>query len=196
MYVVLDTETTGLYPHKGHEIISYAGIKLDKDLNEIDRQHIRIKANFERADPQALKVNKYKPKLWSTALDPHTAANKIAAFMRDCIPVAHNWDFDRSFILKLFQDHAPHCKILRRGIDTIALASAAFIPLGYKSMSMQSICNILGWPKQTHDALDDTLMAVALFRLLYPQNIQNVLKVRFMIYRGKLRTYTNPFSMK
>tara|TARA_R100000664_G_C2748320_1_gene135772 strand:+ start:431 stop:1021 length:591 start_codon:yes stop_codon:yes gene_type:complete len=196
MYVVLDTETTGLYPNRGHEIISYAGIKLDKNLNEIGRMHIKIQANMQNADPQALRVNRYKPKLWHGACNPDQAAIKIASFMRDCIPVAHNWDFDRSFILKLFADHAPHCKILRRGIDTIALASAALIPLGYTSMSMSSICKIFGWPKQTHEALDDTLMCVALFRLLYPHNIQNVFKVRIMIYRAKIGMYKNPLSQK
>lgn len=196
MYVILDTETTGLYAHQGHEIISYAGIKLDKNLNEIGRMHIKIRANIENADPSALRINKYKPQLWKTAIEPRQAAIKIAEFMRDCIPVAHNWDFDRSFILKLFSDHAPHCKILRRGIDTIALASAAFIPLGYQSMSMQSICKILGWPNQTHEALDDVLMCTALFRLLYPHNIQNVIKVRILIYRAKIGMYTNPLSKK
>lgn len=195
MFVVLDTETTGLYPYRGHEMISFCGIKLDKDLNEIGRLHLRIKPlQIENASKEALKVNGYKANLWNDAIDPDIAAEQIATFMKDCVPVAHNWDFDRGFLLNHFRKHAPHCKILRRGIDTIALASAAFMPYNIKSMSMQQIAKIMGWPKQPHRAYEDTLYCVQLFKLLYPYSIKNVLKVRFFILRDKMRPYFNPLT--
>ena len=195
MFVVLDTETTGLYVYKGHEMISYAGIKLDKDLKEIDRLHIRIKPQkIEVADPTALRINGYNKHYWENALEPTEASEKIADFMRDCIPVAHNWDFDRTFILSMFRNHAPHCKILRRGIDTVTLASSAFLPYGYKSVSMQQISEIMGWPKQPHRALEDTLYCVQLFRLLYPVGIKSAIKVHAVMLRAKMRPYLNPLT--
>ena len=116
----------------------------------------------------------------------------IADFMAGCIPVAHNWPFDRAFILKLMSDHVPQKKIMRRGIDTISLASAALLPRGYQSMSMSRIAELLGWPEQTHDALDDALMCTQLFRLCYPMGIESVIKMHFAIYRAKLALYINP----
>lgn len=196
MFIVLDTETTGLYSNR-HEMISFAGIKLDANLNEIDRLHIRIKPqNIQNADPKALEVNGYTHNDWRDAADPKEAAYIIATFMRDCIPVAHNWPFDRGFILAHLSKYAPEQKILRRGIDTVSLASAALMPHGYKSMSMETIAAAFGWPKQTHEALDDTLMCVQLFRLLYPFGIRATIKVHLLLYRAKIDLYLNPLSNK
>ena len=199
MFVVLDTETTGLYPYRGHEMISFAGIKLDKNLKEIARLHIHIwPQNIGDADPKSLRINGYTPDQWSKcgALDPKRAAFAISDFMDSCIPVAHNWPFDRGFILKFLQDHAPQRRILRRGIDTIALASSALMPHGFSSMSMSSIAKIFGWPPQTHEALDDVLMCAQLFRLCYPLSVRNALKVHMMLYRAKIGLYLNPLRGK
>lgn len=192
MYVVLDTETTGLYP-KTYEMISFAGIKLDKDLKEIDRLYIKIKPqHIQRADPQALRVNGYTHQKWESATDPKEAGHLIANFMRDCIPVAHNWPFDRGFILAHLTKYTPDRKILRRGIDTVSLATSAFLPHGYKSMSMQSIASLLGWPIQPHRALEDALMCAQLFRLLYPLGARSVIKVRVALICASIRPYINP----
>lgn len=196
MYVVLDTETTGLYSNR-HEMIAYCGIKLNAQLEEIGRLHIKIKPqNIAQADPQALRVNGYTANKWRDAIEPTKAGNMIADFMRDCIPVAHNWPFDRGFILAHLNKYTNGRKILRRGIDTVSLASAVLIPMGYKSVSMHTIADIFGWPTQTHEALDDTLYCMQLFRLLYPYNVRNMIKVHAMIYRAKIRMYTNPMRGK
>ena len=196
MYVVLDTETTGLYSNR-HEMIAYCGIKLDKNLNEIGRLHIKIKPiNISQADPDALQINGYTQNKWRNAKEPQEAAHLIANFMRDCIPVAHNWPFDRSFILAHLNKYANGRKILRRGIDTVSLSSAVLLPMGYKSVSMQKIADLFGWPTQTHDALDDTLYCVQLFRLLYPYNARNLIKVRALLYCAKIRLYINPMRGK
>jgi len=195
MFVVLDTETTGLYPYKGHEMIAFAGIKLNKDLEEIDRLHVHIwPTDSKMLDPDAVKINKFSLDEWAKrkATTPQKAAYMIADFMAGCIPVAHNWPFDRAFILKLISDHVPQKKIMRRGIDTISLASAALLPRGHQSMSMSRIAELLGWPEQTHDALDDALMCTQLFRLCYPMGIESVIKMHFAIYRAKLALYINP----
>ncbi len=194
MYVVLDTETTGLYPYRGHEIISFAGIKLNSKLQEISRLCIKIHPKrITNADPRALQINGYSDFQWKKyGISREEAAIKIADFMQDAIPVAHNWSFDRMFLLKLLKEEAPDRKILRRGIDTISLASAALIPLGYSSMSMSNICKIFGWPEQTHRAMDDTLMCVQLFRLLYPMNTRNRLKLQILLYRARIKSYLNP----
>jgi DNA polymerase III alpha subunit (gram-positive type) len=193
-FVVLDTETTGLRAYF-HECVSFAGIKLDRNLREIDRLVIKIRPlHPERADGQAIQINGYSPARWAGALTPDEAAPKIAEFMKDCTPVAHNWAFDRGFILALFKTAGrTDLKIMRRGIDTIALAIAAFGPYDMKSYSLESIGALLGWPRQKHRAEADAIMTVALFRLLYPNSIKTALKVQMIVLYAKIRGITNPY---
>jgi DNA polymerase III alpha subunit (gram-positive type) len=193
--VVLDTETTGLRAYY-HEMVSFAGIKLDKNLQEIDRLVLKIKPKYpERSDKQALRVNGYSASRWENAIDPIDAGPKIAAFMCDCIPVAHNWAFDRGFILALFKSiNRQDLKITRRGIDTIALSIAAFGPYNLKSYSLDSIGQLFGWPKQIHRAEADAVMCLALFRTIYPTNVKTAIKINALMLYAKIRGFINPFS--
>ena len=80
-YVVLDTETTGLRSYH-HEIVSFAGIKINEQLQEIDRLVIRIKPKHpERADREAMRINGYSAARWVDAMDPEVAGPRIADFM-------------------------------------------------------------------------------------------------------------------
>lgn len=193
-FVVLDTETTGLRAYY-HEMVSFCGIKLDQDLREIDRLVVKIRPlHLNRADSEALRINGYSPSKWADAMDPDEAAPLIAEFMRDCTPVAHNWAFDRGFILALFKATGrTDLRIMRRGIDTIALSIAAFGPYGLKSYSLESIGSMLGWPKQKHRAEADTVMCYALFRLLYPMSIKTAIKIQSIVLYAKIRGILNPY---
>ena len=193
-YVVLDTETTGLRAYY-HEIVSFCGIKIDKDLREIERLTLKIlPLNPQRADPEAIKINGYSSHRWRGALPPDEAAPKIAEFMRDCIPVAHNWAFDRGFILALFKAGGRQdLKIIRRGIDTIALSIAALAPYGIKTYSLDAIGGLLGWPKQKHRAEADAVMCLALFRILYPLSVKTAIKIKLIILYAKIRGIINPY---
>ena len=195
-FVILDTETTGLRAYH-HEIVSFAGIKVDKNLREIDRLVIKIKPLYpERSDSEAMKINGYSMNRWADALSIEEAAPAIAYFMKDCCPVAHNWSFDRGFILALFRSaKRTDLKIMRRGIDTIALSLAAFAPYGIKSYSLDSIGSLLGWPKQKHRAEADAIMCLVLFRLLYPMNYKTALKIKAIMLYSKLREVINPYNV-
>lgn len=194
-YVILDTETTGLRAYY-HEIVSFCGIKIDKDLREIERLTLKISpSNPERADPEAIKINGYSSARWRGAISPDEAAPMIAEFMRDCTPVAHNWAFDRGFILALFKSVGRNdLKIMRRGIDTIALSIAAFGRHGVKSFSLDHIGRMLGWPRQKHRAEADAVVCLALFRLLYPAGIRTAAKIHLIVYYAKIRGIINPYN--
>jgi len=194
-YVILDTETTGLRSYH-HEIVSFAGIKLDSSLREIERLVIKIKPkHLERADNEALKINGYSSHRWKDALDPEEAGPMIADFMKNCVPVAHNWPFDRGFILALFKSiNRNDLRIMRRGIDTIALSLAAFGPYGVKSYSLDSLGQLFGWPKQPHRAEADAVMCLALFRIVYPVSIKTALRIKMLMLYSSMRGMVNPFN--
>lgn len=194
-FVILDTETTGLRSYH-HEIVSFAGIKVNKQLQEIDRLVIKIKPKYlERADNEAMRINGYSHTRWANALDPEIAGPKIAEFMDGCIPVAHNWAFDRGFILALFKSiDRSDLRIMRRGIDTVALSISAFGPYGMKSYSLDSIGQIFGWPRQLHRSEADAVMCLALFRTIYPTGIKTALKIKMLMIYAKGRGLINPLS--
>ena len=194
-YVVLDTETTGLRAYY-HEMISFAGIKLNSDLEEIDRLVIKIRPQYpERSNHEALKINGYSPSRWANSLSPEEAAPMIAAFMQNCTPVAHNWSFDRGFILALFKScDRQDLKIMRRGIDTISLSISAFGQFGLKSYSLDNIGNLFGWPKQTHRAEADAIMTTVLFRQLYPNTVKTAIKIQLIMFYAKIRGILNPYK--
>ena len=194
-FVILDTETTGLRSYH-HEMVSFAGIKINEQLQEIDRLVIKIKPKYpERADKEAMKINGYSPARWAGAMDPDVAGPKIADFMAGCTPVAHNWAFDRGFILALFKSIGrSDLRIMRRGIDTIALSIAAFGPYNIKSYSLDSIGQLFGWPRQLHRAEADAVMCLALFRTLYPTGIKTSIKIKTLMMYAKARGLINPLS--
>lgn len=194
-FVILDTETTGLRSYH-HEIVSFAGIKVNAQLQEIDRLVVKIKPKYpERADKEAMRINGYTPNRWIDAMDPEDAGPKIAAFMAGCTPVAHNWAFDRGFILALFKSiQRPDLRIMRRGIDTIALSMAAFAPYSIKSYSLDSIGQLFGWPKQLHRAEADAVMCLALFRTIYPISIKTSIKIHLLMMYARGRALINPLG--
>lgn len=193
MFVILDTETTGLYPYKGHEMISFAGIKTDKDLNEIDRLVVKIHPKRpDRIDPEARRINGYHQNRWRDAISQKDAIEQIASFMSGCVPVAHNWAFDRAFLFSTLKNAGVDRTIPRRGIDTITLATSAFYQHGIRSFSMQSMCDLLGWPKQPHRAEADAVLCLALFKLLYPMTIRTAIKVQLIVTIAKIRKLFKP----
>ena len=194
-FVILDTETTGLRSYH-HEIVSFAGIKVNAQLQEIDRLVIKIKPKYpERADKEAMRINGYSPARWADAMDPDDAGPKIADFMSGCTPVAHNWAFDRGFILALFRSIGrSDLQIMRRGIDTIALSIAAFAPYGINSYSLDSIGRLFGWPKQKHRAEADAVMCLALFRTLYPTGIKSSLRIKALMVYARVQSLINPLG--
>jgi len=71
---VLDTETTGLKSDY-HEIIQYAALLCDNNLNVIDSKVAKIKPRWvERASKKALEINGYHPRTWNPEYDSHERA--------------------------------------------------------------------------------------------------------------------------
>ena len=161
--IFLDTETTGLQPLKYgepyHEIIEFAALVLDDNMRlqcVIDRKYHMRRPGW--ADPNALKINKYDPKLWDhTAVEwtYKTVGDLVALLNQPCVLVGHNISFDVRFLRALiigeygYEWRVPPC------IDTRALARLAW---GYDSLTLDSIRERRGWQKAgAHSAFKDAL---------------------------------------
>ena len=136
--IVLDTETTGLDPRRGHRVIEIACVEID-DLIPTGR-HFHCYIHPERdIDPDAQRVH-------GISLDflegmPRFADDSVAQalidFVGDAVLVAHNAGFDRGFV-----NHelglaglTPWPEV--RWVDTLALAQKRFPGM---SNSLDALC--------------------------------------------------------
>ncbi len=107
----VDVETTGFDP-KRHEIIQICVLPLDSNIQPLKEYmpfYIDLKPNrVENIDPEAIEINKSRlAKLILAGLDQDCAVDLFYNWFqklnlgqkKKIVPLAHNWPFDRSFII-------------------------------------------------------------------------------------------------
>lgn len=169
IYVVLDTETTGLKYEDGEQIIEIGAVKLQNNNNIIDRYHTYIKP----------KDNKEVSK---TAIDVHGITNEFLQdkplfteivndfldFINDatCI-ICHNAEFDINFINYQLKELDTKTIKTECVIDTMRLAMKL---LPNKKYSLDNLCKIYKIDASSrikHGALIDAELTAKLFFSLY-----------------------------
>lgn len=100
-YVVFDTETSGLSPQQGHEILQIGAVKYNTRTGEtIDTRSIYIKPSPHCViEPAALRVNGIDiEKLKQTGVSKDEAINTFIEFIGVCPLFAYNAPFDMRFL--------------------------------------------------------------------------------------------------
>ena len=100
-YVVFDTETSGLSPQQGHEILQIGAVKYNTRTGEaIDKRSIYIKPSPHCViEPAALRVNGIDiEKLKQTGVSKREAINSFIEFIGTCPLFAYNAPFDMRFL--------------------------------------------------------------------------------------------------
>ena len=100
-YVVFDTETSGLSPQQGHEILQIGAVKYNTLTGEtIDTRSIYIKPSPHCViEPAALRVNGIDiEKLNQTGVSKDEAINTFIEFIGTCPLFAYNAPFDMRFL--------------------------------------------------------------------------------------------------
>lgn len=166
-FLCTDTETTGVFPYAGHELIEIAAIRLGVDLQEEERMHVKIMpTNIEAADTKALVVNKYYERDWSDAVTIEEALMQFNKIGRGCPLVGHNVSFDWMFLEKAFYETGIGWQVNRRRIDVLGMAFQTFYP-DKQFFGFDHICKYLGVVNtDPHTALGDTVAVVECFRKL------------------------------
>lgn len=165
--IFLDTETTGLDPRKGHEIIEIAMITRFSNGEE-EIYHTKIKPKrLEFASEKALLINGYNATDWKYAVPMEEAIEEIALRLQNGIIVGYNPCFDWGFIQSAMKEHGivPSHRI--RCLDCMVLVYEHLVPKGLKRLSLDSVRDFLGWDKAgAHSALKDTLDCQMLWDML------------------------------
>lgn len=125
--IVLDTETTGLEPQRGHRIIEIACVELE-DYVPTGR-HFHCYVNPERdIDPDAQRVHGISREFLADKppFAHPSVAEALLAFIGDADIVAHNAAFDRRFVNhELGRLGAPLLDDVR-WVDSLAMAQKRF----------------------------------------------------------------------
>lgn len=181
--IPLDTETGALTPEKGDLLTIYISV-VDENFKILDELDLKLKPNDGRlpvTEVGAMKVNGID--LQKHMADPATityteAGAQIVSMLKkhlkkngrysNLIPMAHNANFDLSFIYYYLlpkEEWEKYCHY--RIIDTSPIVwlfkDAQWWPSDLSNLG--SIVDFLGIPKrQAHTAKDDVLMMVDVYR--------------------------------
>ena len=182
-YLIIDTETTGLDASK-HEMLAFGAVVV-VDGRIVETLELKIKpARIENADKKALEVNGYTERAWRDAVTKRDAAEILKYFLithRDATSVGHNLQFDIKFIKAFSAEQNVELRVPWPYIDTRDLCRAVLAPFGLQSMSLDSICEFLGWRrKNAHTALSDCEDCAKLIINLCPPSPRFLLRLKAM----------------
>ncbi len=163
-HLILDTETTGLYPEQGHRIIELAGLELVNRRPTGRTVHFHLDPERE-IDAGATEVHgmtwddlKGKPKFADVAA-------QFMEFARGAHWVIHNAPFDVAFLDVEFRRLGlPTCSSLYGGlVDTLALARETFPG---KRNNLNALCERFG-VDNAHRTLHGALLDAQLLAEVY-----------------------------
>jgi DNA polymerase-3 subunit epsilon len=160
--IVLDTETTGLYPRDGHRLIEIACVEIDECVPTGRTFHAFIYPERD-IDPDAERVHGIS--LASLQGKPLFAeiVEEFLAFIGDATLVAHNAEFDRGFINAELERLGRELTPPTRWVDTLAMAAKRF-PGMYNSLD--ALCKrfkISLSEREKHGALIDTRLLAGVY---------------------------------
>lgn len=155
-YVVFDTETTGLYPDQGDEIVQIAAVRI------INGKRVKTEAFDTLVNPgrnipgASTQVHGITNDMVAEAPDTVTAVQRFHKFAEGAVLVAHNAPFDMAFIRR--HENAAGCRFDHPILDTVLLSAVVYGEA--ESHSLDALAHRLGItiPEEArHTAIGDAI---------------------------------------
>ena len=165
-YVVFDTETTGLMPSKGDEIISIGAVAIAGG-RVLHKETYEQLVDPERPPrPSSIKIHGITPEMLEGQPTIGEALPAFSRFAHEAVLVAHNAAFDMRFLKE--KESSTGIRFDQPVLDTLLLSSV--LHPNQSSHSLDTLLARYGIPAQgRHTALGDALMTADLFLKLLPQ---------------------------
>ncbi len=179
-YAIIDIETTGGTAER--EKITEIAIIVHDGEKVLDKYQTLI--NPERNIPyNIIQLTGITNEMVADAPKFYEVAKDIVEFTKDCVFVAHNVQFDYSFVQQEFKRLG--FIFQRRRLCTVRLGRA--IMPGHKSYSLGNICRDLGISLVgAHRAMNDALATSKLFEILLKNDSKN--EIESMLNHGVVAT--------
>jgi DNA polymerase III subunit epsilon len=166
-FVVFDTETTGLHPFKGDEIISLGAVMIENGRIQPQPVYEQLINPLRSISAQSKKITGITEEMLQGQPTICGALLEFLKFAGPRILVAHNAPFDLAF-LNLKIGEAIGTRIVNPVIDTVLLASALYPSLG--DYSLENLAPRFNFNLEgRHSALGDARITAALFLQLLPR---------------------------
>ncbi|MFV0360183.1 exonuclease domain-containing protein [Tropicimonas sp.] len=165
--VVFDTETTGLLPSSGDEIVQIAALRL-LGGKRIPGESFETLVDPERPIPAvATQVHHISDAMVAGAPTIATAGKRFHTFAHGAVLVAHNAPFDLEFLRR--HEGAIGASFDNPVLDTVLLSAVVFGQS--ETHTLDALTERLGIeipPEARHTAMGDTIATAAAFEMMIP----------------------------
>jgi len=166
-YVVFDTETTGLLPSSGDEIVQIAALRVVGG-RVIQQERLETLVNPGRPIPaSATEVHHITDAMVADAPTIGPVGRRFHDFARESVLVAHNAPFDLAFLRR----HEPDigARFDNPVLDTVLLSAAVFGQSETHTLdALSERLSIVIPEDQRHTAMGDTIATAAAFEKMIP----------------------------
>lgn len=165
-YVVFDTETTGLYPEQGDDIVQIAAVRIING-KRVNTEVFDTLVNPGRAIPaSSTRVHGITNDMVRDAPEAASALQRFHKFAEGAVLVAHNAPFDMAFLKK--HEASAQCRFDHPILDTVLLSAVLYGEA--ESHSLDALAHRLGItiPEEArHTAIGDAIAtADALLKII------------------------------
>ncbi len=166
-YVVFDTETTGLKPQEGDELVQIAGVRIVNG-RRLDGEVFDTLVNpGRRIPPASTAIHGITEPMVAGAPDVATAIRRFHKFAEGAVLIAHNAPFDMTFLKR--REKALGIVFDNPVLDTALLSACVFGAAERHSLDALSHRLGITIPEEArHTAIGDTIATADVFLRLLP----------------------------
>jgi len=185
-YTVFDTETTGLQPSRGDEIVSIGAVRIVNG-RLLEQEAFEQLVDPRRAmSPEATRITGIETSMLENQPTIDRVLPAFATFCEDTVLVAHNAAFDMRF-LRLKED-ATGVRFTQPVLDTLLLS--AVVHPQQESHALEAIAERMGVnPIGRHTALGDAIMTGEILLRMIPILAQQGIRTLGEAREASRKTY-------